>query len=189
MQTAGGIQKNHVIAALAGVEHRLLGSLDRILSAALKYGNAQFLAAYLQLLNSGGAINIAGNQQGITPLTLHQAGKLASVGGLTCTLEAHQHHHSRPIGVEGDVLGIGAHELDQFLVDDLHDHLRRGKRLQYIRADTALSNCFGKILADLIADVSLQQGHADFAHGFLHVCLFQPALAAKLFEGIIDFFR
>ena len=86
------------------------------------------------------------------------------------------------------MLCIGAHELYQLVIDDFNNHLCRGQGLQNVSADTALGNGLCKILADLIVDVCFQQCHTDFAHGLLHVSLFQAAFAAKLFEGIIDFF-
>ena len=86
------------------------------------------------------------------------------------------------------MLGIRAHELDQLFVDDFHNHLGGGQGFQNVGADAALGHGFGKILADLVADVCFQQCHPDFPHGLLHISLFQAALAAKLFEGVIDFF-
>ena len=65
MQTAGGVQKHHVMAVLTGVEDGLLRRLHRVLRSLFKHGNAQLFAADLQLLNGGGTVNVAGRKQRI----------------------------------------------------------------------------------------------------------------------------
>ena len=188
MQTAGGVQKHHVMAVLTSVEDGLLRRLHRVLRSPFKHGDAQLFAADLQLLNGGGTVNVAGDQQRVLPLPLHQSGQLAAVGGFTRALQAHQHDHRRAVGVDVDMLGIAAHELAKLLVDDLHDHLGRGQGFQNVGADAALGDGFGKILDHLVADVRFQQGHADFPHGLLYVGLGQAALSPQLFEGRGNFF-
>ena len=183
MQTAGGVQKHHVMAVLTGVEDGLFRRLHRVLRSLFKHGNAQLFAADLQLLNGGGTVNVAGDQQRVLPLPLHQSGQLAAVGGFTRALQAHQHDHRRAVGVDVDMLGIAAHELAKLLVDDLHDHLGRSQGFQNVGADAALGDGFGKILDHLIADVRFQQRHANLPHSLLYVRLFQASLAAQFFEG------
>ena len=188
MQTAGGVQKHHVVTVLTGVEDGLLRRLHRILGSLFKHGNPQLFAADLQLLNGGGTVNVAGDQQRILPLPLHQSGQLAAVGGFTRALQTHQHDDCRAVGVDVDMLGIAAHELAKLLVDDLNDHLGRGQGFQNVGADAALGDGFGKILDHLVADVRFQQCHANLPHGLLHVRLFQASLAAQFFEGRGNFF-
>ena len=86
MQTAGGVQKHHIIAPLPGVEHRLFRGNHRVLVALFKHRNTQFFTADLQLLNCRGAVYIASHQQRISALPLHEAGQLAAVGGFTGAL-------------------------------------------------------------------------------------------------------
>ena len=188
MQTAGGIQKHHVIATLTGVENGFLGSLNRILSALFKDRDAQLLAADLQLLDGGGTVDVAGHQQGVSSLPLLQACQLGAVGGFTGALQAYQHNNRWAVGIDIQVFGIAAHELNELFVDNLNDHLGRGERFQHVGADTALRHSLGEVLDHLVADIRFQQRHADLPHSLLHIGFLQAALAAKLFEGGGNFF-
>ena len=111
------------MTVLTGIEHSFLCDLHRICSALFKHGDAQFLTANLQLLNCCRTINVTSYQQRVLTLTFHQASQLTAVGGLTCTLQAAEHHNSRTVRVGGNVLDLTAHELGQFFVYDLYDHL------------------------------------------------------------------
>ena len=183
MEPSGGVQKHHVMAVLPGVEDSFLRRLHRVLGALLKNGNSQLFAADLQLLNGGGAVNIAGDQQRVLPLPLHKTRQLTAVGCLARALQAHQHDNRGAVGIDVDVLGIAAHELAQLFVDDLHDHLGRGEGFQNVGADTALGDGLCEILDHLVADIRLQKRHADLPHRLLHIRLLQAALAPQLFEG------
>ena len=99
-----------------------------------------------------------------------------------------QHDHGGAIGIDGNVLGIGAHELGELLIDDLNDHLGRSQRFQNLGIHTPGGDQLGEVLADLVADVSLQQGQADLSHGLLNIFFLQTALASEFLEGVIDFF-
>ena len=183
MEPTGGVQKHHVVAPLTGVEHRFFGGFDGILSALLENGNAQLLAADLQLLDGRGTVDIAGNEQGVSSLPLLKTRQLGAVGGLARALQTHQHNHRGAVGIDIQMLGVAAHELAQLLVDDLYDHLGRGERFQHIGADAAFRDRLGEVLDHLIAHVRFQQRHADLPHSLLHIRFLQTALAAKLLEG------
>ena len=86
MEPAGGIQENHVVAVAAGVLHSGLGDIHRINLPHLEHRNAELFTHYLQLLD-GGAVDIAGTQQGpLAVLFFHQAGQLRAIGGLARAL-------------------------------------------------------------------------------------------------------
>ena len=142
-----------------------------------------------ELLDGGGAVDVAGHQQGPLALgLLQQAGQLAAVGGLARALEAHQHDDRGALGVGGQLLILRAHEAGELLVDDLDDHLGGGQAFEHVGADAALGGVAYKVLHDLVADVGLEQGKTDLPHGRLDVGLGDPALAAQLLERGGEFF-
>ena len=102
MKPAGGIQKDHIVAVVLRVLHRLPGDGNRIALPHLKDGQLQLGAHDLQLLNGGGAVDVAGRQKGTSAvLPAHQARQLGAVGGFAGALQAHQHYHGG---------GMGGHE-------------------------------------------------------------------------------
>ena len=113
--------------------------------------------------------------------------ELGAVGGLAGALQT-AHHHNGGRMRRGIEPGTGtAHQLDQFLVDDLDDHLRRRQALHDLRADRALGHLVGEILGDLVVHVCFQQRQTYLAHGGPHVRLRQAPLAFQEFECIFKF--
>ena len=184
MEPSGGVQEHQVVAVLLSVGDGRLGDLHRVGLAHLEHGDVQLFAHHLQLLNGGGAVDIAGGQQGaLALLALHEAGQLGAVGSLARALEAHHHHHGGGLGGDGQ-LGAGAsHQVGELLVDDLNDLLGGGEGLQHVGAHRLLGDLGNELLDHLIADVGLQQSQADLPHGLLDVGLLQASLAAELFKG------
>ena len=188
MESAGGVQEHQVVAVLFGVLHGRLGDVHRIGLSHLEHGDIQLGAHRLQLLDGGGAVDVAGGQQRALALLAHVAGELCAVGGLARALQAHQHHHAGGFGADIQFLGLPAHQGAELLVDDLDDHLGRRQGLQHLPAAGPLGDGLGKVLYHLVADVGLQQGHAHLAHRLFDVALGEAALAAHFLEGGIQFF-
>ena len=189
MQTAGGVQKDDVVAVVSGVLHRLLGDGHRVDLPHLEDGDVQLLAHHLQLVDGGGTVHVAGGQQGAFPvLAAHKPRQLRAVGGLTGTLQAHHHHNGGTLG-RGAQPGVGAaHERGQLLIDDLDDLLRRRQALQHIRAHALLGDGRHKVLDHLVADVRLQQSQPYLPHPLADVGLGQPSLAPQTLEYAVQFF-
>ena len=183
VQTAGGIQKYHVVAVVGGVFHRLPGDGHGVDLPHFKHGNVQLLAHHLQLVDGGGTVHVAGRQQRtLAELAAHQTRQLRAVGGFTGALKAHHHHHGGA-AVGGVQPGVGAaHQLGQFLVDDLDDLLGGCQALQHVAAHAALRHLGHEILDHLIADVGLQQSETHLAHTVADVGLCQAALALQALE-------
>ena len=188
MEAAGGVQEHQVVAVLFGVLHGGLGNVHRVGLPHLEHGDIQLRAHRLQLLDGGGAVDIAGGQQRALALLAHVTGKLCTVGGLARALQAHQHHHAGGFGADIQFLGLSAHQGAELLVDDLDDHLGRRQGLQHLPAAGPLGDGLGKFLYHLVADVGLQQGHAHLAHRLFDVALGEAALAAHFLKGGIQFF-
>ena len=187
VQATGRVEKDQVVAVLFGVLDGGLGDVHRIGLPHLKDGDVQLLAHGLQLLNGSGTVDVAGDQQRALALLAHKTGKLGAVGGFARALQTHQHHHTRGLGGDVQLLVLAAHELRQLFVDDLDDHLGGIERLQHVAADGPLGHGFGEVLDHLVADVRFQQRHTHLAHGLLYVPGAQAALAAQALEGRIQF--
>ena len=184
VEPSGGVQEHQVVAVLLGVGDSRLGDVHRVGLSHLEHGDVQLLAHHLQLLDGGGAVDVAGTQQGaLALLALHETRQLGAVGGLARALKAHHHHHGGGLGGDGQ-LGAGApHQIGELLIDDLDDLLGGREGLQYVGTHRLLGDLGNELLDHLIADVGLQQSQADLPHGLLHVGLRQTPLAAQLFEG------
>ena len=184
VEPSGGVQEHQVVAVLLSVGDGRLGDLHRVGLAHLEHGDVQLFAHHLQLLNSGGAVDIAGGQQGaLALLALHEARQLGAVGGLARALKAHHHHHGGGLGGDGQLGALAAHQAGELLVDDLNDLLGGGEGLQHVGAHRLLGDLGNELLDHLIAHVGLQQSQADLPHGLLHIGLGQPPFAAQLFKG------
>ena len=153
----------------------------------LEDGDIELRADGLKLLDRGGTIDVAGDEQRALALFAHVAGELGPVRGLARALQTHEHHDARGLRADVQLLVLAAHELAQLLVDDLDDHLGGIERLQHVRAHGALGDGPGKVLDDLIAHVGLEKRHAHLAHGLLHVAGSQPPFAAQPLEGRCQF--
>ena len=65
VQTACGVEEDHVVAVPYGVGDGGFCNVDRVRLAHFKNGNAELSADDLQLLDGGGTINVAGCEQRI----------------------------------------------------------------------------------------------------------------------------
>ena len=68
-------------------------------------------------------------------------------------------------------------------MDDLDDHLTRGYRAQNVLTNRTFGGVGDKGFDDRQRNVSLKQGDAYFAHGFLDVGFLQRATFAQLIEN------
>ena len=189
METAGGIQEHHVAAVIPGVADGVLCNRDGVALALLKDRQVQLTAHDLQLLNGGGAVHVAGSQQGaLRVLLTHQPCQFCGGSGLTGALEAHHHDHRWGVVCHGELGGAAAHQIRQLLVDDLDDLLGGGQAVQHVGADGPLRDGSHEVLDHLVAHVGLQQGKADLPHGLLDVVFRQAALAPQTLECGVQFF-
>ena len=132
-QPACGVDDDHVVLLAVGFFEGFLGDLDRITLAIARLrrvdGHPGLLAHDLQLCDGVGSLKIGGDQHGGVTLGLEPLRQLAGERGLTCTLEAGEHDDRRPGLGKLDATGLAPENRHQFIVDDLHDLLRRVQRL------------------------------------------------------------
>ena len=187
LQTAGGIQDDDVIAMVPGMSHRLLGDEFRFFGA---HGENRYPGLFtddLQLLDGRRTVDVTGHQQRPASLAAVILAQLGGMGGFTVALQAAHHQNRLALILDVQVLRlVAAHELGQFLVDDLDDLLGGGQAFHDLLPHGALGNLRAEILGDFVVDVGFQQCHADFPHGRLDIGLVQLAFAAELFKYAVQ---
>jgi hypothetical protein len=184
MGAAGGVEHDHVVAAeLAGLDGTA-GDLHRRLAGDDGQGiDADLLAEDGELLHRGRAARIERGHQHLLLLLFEEAlGELGGGGGLARALQADHHDRHRRNGLEVDGDAVRAERVDQRVVDDFHDHLAGGHRLDDLGADRAVADLVGEGADDLKRHVGLEQGAAHLAHRLLDVGLAQRAAALEAVE-------
>ena len=91
METSGGIQHHNVKAVVLCVLNTLFSYLHGVGLTHFEDVRACLFADYFQLFDSGGSVDIAGNQQRTAVLCDEVLCKLCAVGGLTGTLKTAHH--------------------------------------------------------------------------------------------------
>ena len=120
-ETTGGIDNDNVGAFEAGVLDGFGGDVDGVGVAFFgEDGNLDLLSQCLELADSGGAVDVAGDQHdAFVFLVFEVVCQFGGEGGFTRALETGDEDDCRSaFGV--DVDGLGTHEFGEFLVDDFH---------------------------------------------------------------------
>ena len=113
------------------------------------------------------AARVERRHQDLLAVTLLQAaGDLGGRGGFTRALEADHEDRHRRQGCKVERLAIGTEHRDEFVVDDLDDHLAGRDRLDDFLADRFFLHLVGEIADDFERNVGFEQRAADFAHRF-----------------------
>ena len=188
MQTAGGVDKHHVIVVGLGVFNSLAGNFHgAYLITQRENCNIQLLAQHLQLLDGGRTVNIGGNQQRTFMFILIDVSNFSNRGGLTGALQTG--HHDNRGRLAGHIDGglLRTHQDGQFLLHNFYNLLSGSKTLQNISAKCALFNGGHKILNNFVADVGFQQSHTHGSHCLVNICLGQLALAGQLLKSVLQF--
>ena len=183
LQPAGGIQDDDVVAVVLGVGEGAAGDLGGLGAVQGKDLRPGLAAHHLQLLDGGGAVDIAGHQQRPAALLEIVLGQFGGVGGLAVALQAAEHQDGLALVLDIEAGGfLAAHEVGQLFVDDLDHLLGGGQALHDLLAHGPLGHLIAEVLGHLVVDVGFQQGHAHLAHGGLDIGLGQFAVAFQLFE-------
>ena len=186
VQAAGGVDDDGVVPHRAGVLDRLLRRLDGALGAFFKHLDARLAAHDLQLVDSGGAVDIPRDQKRLLVLFFEEKGELAAQRRLARALQAaHQDDGGRP--VRHFELGVGrTHQRDELLVDDLDDLLGGVEALQDLLPHRLGGDVGDELFGDEDVDVRLQKGDAHLAHGRLDLQLGQPAALGQFGKDVIE---
>ncbi|CAH0282124.1 hypothetical protein SRABI128_03676 [Microbacterium sp. Bi128] len=193
-ETAGGVHDHDVVQGALGFLDAVTGDGDRVTGRVVQFGGrgarvrgehgyAGALADHLQLGDGVGPLEVAGHQHGAVALGLEPFGELAGQGGLAGALEARQHNDGGSGLGQADPAGLAAEDLDEFLVDDLHDLLARVQRPGDLGAEGTLAHAAGEFPDHGNSDIGVQEGTPDLADCGVNVRLGQAALATQILEG------
>ena len=182
-ETTRGIHNHHIEAIGLGVGNRILGNLDRLFGVGFGIDrHIELFAQNLQLVDSGGTIHVACDEQRFAMAFVFQhVSQLGGMGGLTRTLQT-CHQDDRRISIDVDVFGSSAHQLNQFVVGDFHHHLAGGDGLQHIHTQRFGFHLVGKFFRNLVTDVRIQKCFTHLLHGFRHVDIRNFSLSFQDFE-------
>ena len=192
---ARGIEQHDVVAAELASLQRALRDLHRLLTSDDRKGFDREVAAQnCKLFLRGRTIDVERRHQNFFLVALGQAARqFRGGGGFAGALQADHHDGDRRRRIEIDLLAVGAEGRDQFVVDDLHDHLAGGDRLHHGGADRLLAHLVGERAHHVERDVGLKQRAAHFAHGGVDIGLRQRTApcqpienASKLFRQIVE---
>ena len=166
-QSSGGIDDDDRVAFLPGFLDGVPGDLDRVLDAVFAVDrHADPLAEHLELFDSGGSVDVAGDEHDLAVLFgLEVVSQLGGEGGLTRTLQT---GHEDDCGVAFEVYlgGLAAHEGCQFVVCDLDHELSGTNGCHDVHTECFLLDLVGKLLGGLVVDIGLEEGFTDIFDRF-----------------------
>ena len=154
-----------------------------------KDGDAELPAQHLKLLDGGGPIDVGRDKQRLLPLLLERKAELARRSRLARALKSRHQDDGRRHGRNIEAALRAAHELCEFLVNDLDDDLRRRQCVEHILPDGAFLHLLDEILDNLEIDVGFEERHAHLAHRLVYVVLRQLAMPAQLLERLLQAIR
>ena len=169
-QTTGGIDDNQVVTFGLGLLDGVLGNLHGVFAVGLAvHGHVNLLGQYAQLFDGGRTIDVAGHEQRLAVLLrLEHAGQLAREGCLTRTLQT-RHQDDRRFAAQVDFGGFAAHQLRQFVVDNLHHQLAGLDGGQHVLSHGLCLDGISKVFGHLVVDVGVEQGFAYVLQGFGYI--------------------
>ena len=186
VEAAGGVHQDHVVAALAGDAEGAGAEGDHVLPRlGLEDRHVDPLADLLELLDGGGALEVARHQQRMTAALLQALGDLAGGGRLARPLEAAEHDHRRP-AVGAQLRPLLAEQRSQLVADDLDHLLRRGEALEDLLAERPLAHPLDERLDHPEMDVGLEEDHADLAQRRVERFGGDPSLALEPVENVLE---
>ena len=136
-----------------------------------------------QLLDGGGAIHVAGNDQYLFLLRFaQQFGQLANGGGLAGTLQAGHEHDCRRLRRQVEAGMRFTHQCGQFAMHDADQRLTGAQRTDDLLADGFFLDGGDERLDGRQRHVRLEQCQADFAQGVGNVVFGQSRFATQRFH-------
>ena len=119
----------------------------------------------------------------------HTLGDLGRRRRFARALQSDHHDDHRRRRIEIDRLRTRAQSLDQLVVNDFHDHLARGDRLDHFHADGALLDLLGKVARDIERHVGFEQSTPHLAQRRLDIGFRQRAAPGQLVQDAVEAFR
>ena len=124
-QAAGGVDQQHIKIVAFGVVKSGACNVDGfLLRCAGKPFSASLGGDSFELLNGGGAVNVARDGQHFFLALFNQVlGQFGGGGGFACALQASHQNHGGGLGCEVDVAHTFAHGGGELFADDADQHL------------------------------------------------------------------
>ena len=187
VEAAGRVDDQDVPVVTDGLIPGPGGHLDRVGLARLGVDVRLRLGPeLLELLDSGGALQVAGGERDVAVILGDQLGELRAGGGLTGALETGDQDHGRPAGGEDEVPPGATHQRGELVVDGLDHRLTGVERLRDLFASEPLLERRGEVLDHHEVDVRFEQGEAHLAQGLVDVVLGELAARADVGEHALQ---
>ena len=185
-QTACSIDDDDAVSFIPGHTEGILCYRNRILYAVLGIDGDVYLGAEgLQLVDGGRAEGVTGGKQHLhTLLAADMVGKLGGEGGLTGTVQTGDEDDAG-LSLYVDVGVLAAHEIGQFVVDDLDHHLLRLDRGEDVLSHRLGLDAVAEVLGHLVADVGVKQCPADVLQRLGNVYVGNLSFALQYLEGTL----
>ena len=188
LQPAGGVENDAVGGrGLRGGEGGDADGGDVLRDAVGIKAEFFLLRKNLQLVDGGGAVNVAAHDEGPVAALFEQLAELGRRGRLAGAVETDHQNFQRARGGQG--VRALAEELHQLVVDDLDDLLAGGDALQDFLADALGLDALDELTRDLEMHVRRKQGGAHFFQSVRHVFFRELTDAAEVAQGVAEFFR
>ena len=190
VQAAGGIYEENVAARLHAFPPSRPRQVTRLGFFQRAIGNRQLDIARdnRKLLPGGMSVDVDRDHHRTVAVFREPLRQLAGAGRLTGALEADDHDGAGRLIREAQFRLMASQDVDQFVLDDLDDLLRRRQRSEDFLAERFYLDVLDQLLDDAEVNVGLQQRHANLAQGGLHVCGGQLAFTAQALKHPLQFF-
>src|SRR5579884_372277 len=186
LQTSRGVDDDRRQTQATRFVHAVARDAHRIALSLLVHRQIDLLAERLQLRDRGGTIDVRSNEQRAPALLFQAKRELAGLRRLARTLQPNEHDDRRR-RVRELQTGLGTPEqIDEFVVDDLHDRLCRRKRCRDVGADRFFFDAADELFCRGQRNVGLKQSDAHFAHHFVDVVLTKAASAGQTRENRVQ---
>ena len=188
-KAAGGIYDDHAEAFLLCPLNGALGNLHRVFLPFLRINrDVNSCSKNLQLLYGGRTEGVAGGKKNLhATFGLNVKCKFCGECGFTGTVETcNKNHCGVPLDI--DVRSSAAHERGKFVVHYLHHHLAWIHGGENVGSNCLVLYGIAEVLGNLIADVGIKKGLADFLDGFRNIDLGYAAFALKYFKRPLQSF-
>jgi len=144
--------------------------------------NAELLSQRDELIDRSRPVHVRRDEERAASLLAQEVRELCRGRRLPGPLQAREHDdRGRSLGAH-ERRGLAAEHLDERVVDDLHDLLRAGDRLEHLRAERALPDRRDELTDDLEVHVRFEQRDADVAERLLEIRLRDARAPAEALE-------
>jgi hypothetical protein len=185
LQTARGVDDDDVAAEARGFFERVARDRDGIARLRVER-HVDTTGEHAQLLDRGRALEVGTDEQRLQPLGFQEPRELACGGRLSGALQAGEHEHGRRLGAHRQLAGLAAERLDQLVVDDLDELLRRVQVLRQLRADGLLLDALDERPHDADVHVGFEERHADLTRDLVDVLLAEASARAEATEDSVE---